>query len=117
MAVMPDCQGSEYVRFGSQGGDPASVTDDAFDGAISALEEAVDSGQIRRFTGNDYTRDMANEDAVAVIGWSGDAVQLQADNPLIFPDDATLANLYPYVDLDEDEERQMNEAMQAVVGA
>ena len=44
---------------------------------------AADSGQIRRFTGNDYASDLANGNAVAVIGWSGDAVQLQADNPNI----------------------------------
>ncbi|HEY6770980.1 MAG TPA: extracellular solute-binding protein, partial [Solirubrobacterales bacterium] len=46
-------------------------------------KQAVSSGQIRRFTGNDYTRDMANGDVAAIIGWSGDAVQLQADNPNI----------------------------------
>jgi hypothetical protein len=40
-----------------------------------------------------------------------------ASNQLIFPDDATLAKLHPFVNLNEDEERQMNEAMQAVVGA
>ena len=51
--------------------------------AIDKLQDAVDSGQIRRFTGNDYTRDLTTGDAVAVIGWSGDAVQLQADNPNI----------------------------------
>ena len=51
--------------------------------AIAKIEEAVDSGQIRRFTGNDYARDLASGDAVAVIGWSGDAVQLQADDPNI----------------------------------
>ena len=45
------------------------------------IQDAVDSGQIRRFTGNDYARDLTSGDAVAVIGWSGDAVQLQADNP------------------------------------
>ena len=49
--------------------------------AIDRISKAVDSGQIRRFTGNDYTRDLANGDATAVIGWSGDAVQLQASNP------------------------------------
>ena len=49
--------------------------------AIDKIKEAADSGQIRRFTGNDYARDLANGDAAAVIGWSGDAVQLQADNP------------------------------------
>ena len=51
--------------------------------AIEKIKGAVDSGQIRRFTGNDYTRDLTSGDAVAVIGWSGDAVQLQADNPNI----------------------------------
>jgi spermidine/putrescine transport system substrate-binding protein len=40
-----------------------------------------------------------------------------AENELIFPSDDTLASLHPFVDLDEDEERRMNEAMQAVVGA
>jgi spermidine/putrescine transport system substrate-binding protein len=49
--------------------------------AIDKIQGAVESGQIRRFTGNDYARDLTSGDAVAVIGWSGDAVQLQADNP------------------------------------
>ena len=36
-----------------------------------------------RFTGNDYTKDLAAGDLWACVGWSGDAVQLQADNPNI----------------------------------
>ena len=51
--------------------------------AIEKIKGAAESGQIRRFTGNDYARDLTSGDAVAVIGWSGDAVQLQADNPNI----------------------------------
>jgi spermidine/putrescine transport system substrate-binding protein len=51
--------------------------------AIDKIKEAADSGQIRRFTGNDYARDLTSGDAVAVIGWSGDAVQLQSSNPNI----------------------------------
>ena len=51
--------------------------------AIEKIKGAAESGQIRRFTGNDYTTDLTNGNAVAVIGWSGDAVQLQADNPNI----------------------------------
>lgn len=51
--------------------------------AIDRLQEAVDMGQIRRFTGNDYGQDIAKGDVVAAIGWSGDAVLLQADNPNI----------------------------------
>jgi spermidine/putrescine transport system substrate-binding protein len=49
--------------------------------AIEKIKAAADSGQVRRFTGNDYSRDLTSGDAVAVMGWSGDAVQLQADNP------------------------------------
>ncbi len=49
--------------------------------AIEKIKGAVEDGQISRFTGNDYAQDLTSGNAVAVIGWSGDAVQLQADNP------------------------------------
>jgi spermidine/putrescine transport system substrate-binding protein len=49
--------------------------------AIEKLKEAASDGQISRFTGNDYAQDLTSGNAVAVMGWSGDAVQLQADNP------------------------------------
>jgi spermidine/putrescine transport system substrate-binding protein len=67
----------------SMGIDPDTATEDDWMTAIDKIQGAVDDGQIRRFTGNDYTRDMANGDVSAIIGWSGDAVQLQADNPEI----------------------------------
>ncbi len=51
--------------------------------AIDKIKGAAESGQIRRFTGNDYARDLTSGDVDAVIGWSGDAAQLQADNPNI----------------------------------
>ncbi|GAA3390031.1 polyamine ABC transporter substrate-binding protein [Cryptosporangium minutisporangium] len=62
------------------GNDPASVTDAQFDEALATLDAAVKSGQIRRFTGNDYTQDLAAGNVAACIAWSGDIVQLQADN-------------------------------------
>jgi spermidine/putrescine transport system substrate-binding protein len=65
------------------GVDLAQATEQDWLDAITKIQDAVNSGQIRRFTGNDYARDLASGDAVAVIGWSGDAVQLQADNPNI----------------------------------
>jgi spermidine/putrescine transport system substrate-binding protein len=40
--------------------------------AIDKLREARDSGQIRRFTGNEYTEDLTAGNIVAAIGWSGD---------------------------------------------
>jgi spermidine/putrescine transport system substrate-binding protein len=67
----------------SMGVDLANATEDDWMAAIDKIQDAVSSGQIRRFTGNDYARDLTSGDAVAVIGWSGDAVQLQADNPNI----------------------------------
>lgn len=65
----------------ADGIDPAEASQQDWLDAIDKIQKAADDGQIRRFTGNDYTRDLANGDAIAVIGWSGDAVQLQADNP------------------------------------
>jgi spermidine/putrescine transport system substrate-binding protein len=64
-----------------EGTDPAQATEADWMKAIDKIKAAAESGQIRRFTGNDYARDLTSGDAVAVIGWSGDAVQLQEDNP------------------------------------
>jgi len=72
------------------GADPAEVTDESFDAAVSPIQEAVDNGQIRQFTGNDYTGPLAKGDLIACVAWSGDLVQLQADNPKLkwsVPDD------------------------------
>jgi spermidine/putrescine transport system substrate-binding protein len=65
------------------GVDLSKATEDDWLAAIDKIKQAADDGQIRRFTGNDYARDLTSGDAAAVIGWSGDAVQLQADNPNI----------------------------------
>jgi spermidine/putrescine transport system substrate-binding protein len=52
-----------------------------FSKSIDRLQKGVDSGQIRQFTGNDYAQMLAKGDVWAAIAWSGDMVQLQADNP------------------------------------
>ena len=59
------------------------ATEDDWMKAIDKIDAAADSGQIRRFTGNDYASDLTNGNVVSAIGWSGDAIQLQADNPNI----------------------------------
>jgi spermidine/putrescine transport system substrate-binding protein len=66
-----------------EGINPDEASEDDFMKTIDRIKKAVDEGQIRRFTGNDYARDLTSGDVVGVIGWSGDAVQLQADNPNI----------------------------------
>lgn len=64
-----------------EGIDPNQATEADWMKTIEKIKAAAESGQIRRFTGNDYARDLTSGDAVAVMGWSGDAVQLQEDNP------------------------------------
>jgi len=64
----------------ANGDDPAKVTDATFDKAIKRIQKSVDSGQVRQFTGNDYTGPLSKGDLSACMAWSGDIVQLQADN-------------------------------------
>ncbi|MEA2404398.1 MAG: spermidine/putrescine transport system substrate-binding protein [Thermoleophilaceae bacterium] len=169
----------------------ADATDADIQKAIDKIDAENRKGQIRRFTGNDYTTDLTKGNLWVSLAYSGDVVSLQADNPqleflipdegallwtdnmiipqkaphpyaaetmmnfvyepavaakiaaavnyvtpvvgakealaktdpktaqsqLIFPDDATRAKLQPYFTLTAQQERQMNEAMQKVVGA
>jgi spermidine/putrescine transport system substrate-binding protein len=48
--------------------------------AIDKIGEAVESGQIRKVTGNDYTEDLTSGNVVASIGWSGDAYLIGRDD-------------------------------------
>ncbi|MEU8216090.1 spermidine/putrescine ABC transporter substrate-binding protein [Micromonospora taraxaci] len=73
LSEMRDTMG---LLLGSNGHDPANFTPAQFDDALNKLRKAVDSGQIRRFTGNDYAPDLAKGDIAACIGWSGDVIQL-----------------------------------------
>jgi spermidine/putrescine transport system substrate-binding protein len=67
----------------SMGADPEKASVDEFMKAIDKIQEGADSGQIRGFTGNSYIKDVPKGDSVVIIGWSGDAVQLKADDPNI----------------------------------
>ena len=78
LSEMPDTMG---LIMQANGDDPSKVNEKAFDAAIAKLQDAVDSGQIRKFTGNDYAPLLAKGDIVACFAWSGDVVQLQLDNP------------------------------------
>jgi len=50
-----------------------------FQAAIDVFQEQVDSGQIRNVKGNAYLEDLANEDTLAAIVWSGDISVLNAE--------------------------------------
>jgi spermidine/putrescine transport system substrate-binding protein len=58
------------------GDDPAKVTDASFNRAIKRLQKAVNSGQIRKFYGNDYAPVLAKGDLAATMAWSGDIANL-----------------------------------------
>jgi spermidine/putrescine transport system substrate-binding protein len=56
-----------------EGVDPEEATDEEWLTAIDKIKSAAQSGQIRRFTGNDYTEELTAGNIVAAVGWSGDA--------------------------------------------
>jgi spermidine/putrescine transport system substrate-binding protein len=78
LSELADCVGLALL---SNGDDPSKVTKAAYDKAIAKIKKAVDSGQIRQFTGNDYAPLLAKGDVWACMAWSGDMVQLQSDHP------------------------------------
>ncbi|MEU3826284.1 extracellular solute-binding protein [Streptomyces sp. SID486] len=86
LSEMRDSMGMTLLDMGK---DPARFTGDDYDAAIARLQKAVDKGQIRRFTGNDYTSDLTKGDLAACVAWAGDVVQLKSDSPdvdFVIPD-------------------------------
>jgi spermidine/putrescine transport system substrate-binding protein len=64
-----------------EGVDASQATLDQLLGAIEKIDEANRAGQFRRFTGNDYTTDLARGNVWVSLAYSGDLIQLQSDNP------------------------------------
>src|SRR6478736_3829488 len=62
------------------GADPDDFSEDDWNKALDRMEEIVASGQVRQFTGNDYTRPLNNGDVYACEAWSGDVIAMQYDN-------------------------------------
>ncbi len=188
LTEMRDTMGLTLLDMGK---DPSDFTADDYAAAIDRVQKAVDSGQIRKFTGNEYAQDLAKGNIAACVAWSGDVIQLQfedknikfvnpdagvmlwsdnmmvpnkaahkanaeklmnyyydpavaaelvawvnyicpvegaqeemekidpelADNPLIFPDQSTLAKTSVFKDLSAEEERTYTQAFQRVIGA
>ncbi|SHN00419.1 ABC transporter substrate-binding protein [Streptomyces yunnanensis] len=78
LSEMRDTVGLTLLDMGKR---PEDVTADDYDAALARLQKGVDTKQIRRFTGNDYTNDLDKGDLAACVAWAGDVVQLQSDNP------------------------------------
>ncbi|MDP5182959.1 spermidine/putrescine ABC transporter substrate-binding protein [Blastococcus sp. BMG 814] len=67
----------------SMGKTPEDHSQSDYEAAIAKLQEIVDEGYVRQFTGNEYAADLAAGNIGAAFAWSGDVVQLQADDPAL----------------------------------
>ena len=63
------------------GVDVTRWTADDFHAVCDQVASRVRRGHIRRFTGNDYIKDLSSGDVLACQAYSGDVIQLQADDP------------------------------------
>ncbi|HLA67711.1 MAG TPA: spermidine/putrescine ABC transporter substrate-binding protein, partial [Acidimicrobiia bacterium] len=73
--------------------EPATARLDDAQAANDKIRQYVASGHIRRFTGNDYGEDLLNGNVWVAFAWSGDVIQLQADNPdlrFLIPDEGLM---------------------------
>ncbi|GAB3058698.1 spermidine/putrescine ABC transporter substrate-binding protein [Intrasporangium mesophilum] len=66
-----------------QGKDISKFTEADFMAALDVIQKAKDAGQIKGFTGNEYTDGLAKGDIAACVAWTGDVVQLQFADPNI----------------------------------
>jgi spermidine/putrescine transport system substrate-binding protein len=78
LSEMPDTM-SFLLRM--VGADPSQFTDAEWSKALEKLQDIVGTGQVRRFTGNDYVQDLNAGNIAACEAWSGDVIAMQADNP------------------------------------
>jgi len=93
VSMLSDWRDSAGLVLLSQGKDTKDATKDDYLAAIETIDEQNRKGQIRRFTGNDYAKDLASGDLWACLAYSGDVVQLKADNPrleFLVPDEGAL---------------------------
>jgi spermidine/putrescine transport system substrate-binding protein len=81
VSLFSDTQDGLGMIMLSQGGSVEDPTTESVQKAVDLVREQKDKGQIRRFTGNDYADDLAAGNIAVAQAYSGDVVQLQADNP------------------------------------
>ena len=81
ITLFSDAQDGLGMIMLSQGNSPENPTTETVRKAVDLVKEQKDKGQVRKFTGNDYTNDLAAGNIIVGQAYSGDVVQLQADNP------------------------------------
>jgi spermidine/putrescine transport system substrate-binding protein len=80
VTMLTEMRDSVGLTMLGMGKDPTTGSTADMLAAIDKMDKNVKNGQIRRFTGNDYLKDLPHGDTWIAYGWSGDAVQLQSDN-------------------------------------
>ncbi len=81
VSLFSDAQDGLGMIMLSQGSSVSDPSKESVQKAVDLVREQKDKGQIRRFTGNDYAEDLAAGNIAVAQAYSGDVVQLQADNP------------------------------------
>ncbi len=80
VTVLTEMRDTVPLMLKANGIEPADATKEQWLEQINKLQQAADSGQLRRFTGNDYVQDLSNENVVAAIGWSGDVELIENED-------------------------------------
>ena len=86
VTVLSEMRDTMGIIMAWQGNDPSNFTEAQFMQAIDALLTQIDNGQIRSVEGNSYMSDMESGNVVAVIGWSGDVIQLGKNFGIALPE-------------------------------
>jgi spermidine/putrescine transport system substrate-binding protein len=80
VTVLDEMRDTVPLVMRADGVDMAEATKQDWLAAIDKIGEAVDSGQIRKVTGNEYTEDLTSGNVVASVGWSGDGYLIGRDD-------------------------------------
>ncbi|MEH3054430.1 MAG: spermidine/putrescine ABC transporter substrate-binding protein [Patulibacter minatonensis] len=81
VTMLADAQDTISTVLIGEGIDPAKATLQQHLEGVEKLAKAANADQFRRFSGNDYTTDLTKGNIVLALAYSGDMVQLAADNP------------------------------------
>ena len=81
VSLLTDTQDGLGMIMLSQGHSPENPTTETVRKAVDLVKEQKEKGQVRKFTGNNYTSELAAGKIVVAQAYSGDVAQLQADNP------------------------------------
>jgi spermidine/putrescine transport system substrate-binding protein len=76
VAMLSEWRDTVGLTMFGMGASPAEADVDDINAALDKIEEATNSGQILKFTGNEYLRLLESDDIAACVGWSGDIGQL-----------------------------------------